>query len=106
MSKLLEVRCCCQSRKLLGWLPAPYDVRRGMKCYFVIKPEGMLYAFSADFVPRFGQLTLSIELIRLSVSDPGHLAFKAEDTSLDVLRRVGGFKEYKGYPMREYLNDN
>jgi hypothetical protein len=68
MQKLLEVRCCCQPQKLLGWLPGPDDARKGMKCCFSIKPAGMLSAFSADFVPKFDQLTLSIAQISLTVS--------------------------------------
>ncbi len=98
---ILEVRCCCQPQKLLGWLPVPDDVRDGDTVCFT-KNECHAFAEQALFQPsHFVRITLPVATFREmrggvdeeDVQVTQHLALKSEETPIDVLRKIPGFKE-------------
>jgi hypothetical protein len=84
----LEVRCCCQPRKLLGTLPVPDHVQSG-QCIVFLRLQ-----HSADPSP------LEHVMLRVATFWQRHkgyrLALKAEGVTLEVLRTLVGFEEHKG----------
>lgn len=72
--KLLEVRCCCQPQKLLGWLPVPDARRKSVS---------------------FGAVVLPIDQINCEVAgvEVSYRAVKADGAPLDLLRGIPQFKE-------------
>ena len=76
----LEVRCCCQPKKLLGTLPVP--------------DHGLVFPplqHSADSNPRD---RVMLPVATFWQRHKGYrLALKAEGVTLDVLRTVIGFEE-------------
>lgn len=99
----LEVRCCCQPQKLLGWLPVPASVELGVGVVvqFTVRERGVEWTLdrrSAEDERPFTFRTVPAEHISLPVArvDTGHstwLAFKSEETPLVQLRRIPGFVE-------------
>lgn len=87
----LEVRCCCQPTKLLGYLPLP-------ECVEPVRDRVVRFAIP----PRFHPARSVIEPAR-SVALPigemmdatGYkwLAFKSEETPIETLRQIPGFLE-------------
>lgn len=79
---MIEVRCCCQPRKLLGYMNIPMP-----KTQYVVFP----------LAPRPGDMGFSSLQLPLAVfvDERGnrHKAFKSEETPIEVLRRVGCFIE-------------
>jgi hypothetical protein len=94
----IEVRCCCQPQKLLGWLPVdPKDVRRGAVINFTI-----IRSF-ANFLSDETVAVTPPARVALPVEDfhPGGLAryypaLKSEETPIEVLRKIPGFEENHG----------
>ncbi len=81
----LEVRCCCQPKKLLGTLPVPDRVQPG-QC--IVFPR---LQHSADSNPRD---RIMLPVATFWQRHKGYrLALKAEGVTLDVLRTVIGFEE-------------
>ncbi len=90
----VEVRCCCDAGKLLGWIELP---------------EHCLYAGNALTFPINGQRTVHLELAKVSIPPPfdvvlslassdeimptSHLAIKNHDLPIEVLRQIPGFEE-------------
>lgn len=105
MEKLLEVRCCCQPRRLLGWLAAPERPEVGLKVTFAVRPERSLQ-FAHNPPQRGGGWTVSLPIERFAESRIGvdgsehrahGLAFKSEETPVETLRRIPGFIEYERF---------
>lgn len=103
----LEVRCCCQPQKLLGWLPVPAYVTPapGVLVRFTVKPPAVYVRvrtlreleLEADapmdithLPPTY--LSLPIALWGAFGEEP-RLAFKSEEVALEQLRDVPGFEE-------------
>jgi hypothetical protein len=97
----LEVRCCCQPQKLLGWIDVdPRAVRRGAVIHFTIPPPAP-WPWSvegnnnAPTMPLLSDVALPIDTLGTCV-DGQHvtrLALKSEETPLEVLRCIPGFME-------------
>lgn len=94
----LEVRCCCQPKKLLGYLPVdPQLAIRGARIRFAI-PATFPYSRS-----RLGDgdvkttpqevIVLPVESFQSSNPDERHLALKSEETPIETMRRIPGFVE-------------
>lgn len=87
----LEVRCCCQPRRLLGWLEVPDPGAPS-----VVVPVVSLNSVDGSPVqrpePSFSTFTLPLANLRDEV---GHMrrAVKAEGMSIETLRSVPGFVE-------------
>jgi len=98
----LEVRCCCQPQKLLGWLPAPDDVQIGQVIRFQVRPARWVFARKSS-VPDATPQYEPVDTIALPVASLGagylngepitRLAFKSEETPIERLRLIPGFAE-------------
>jgi len=86
----LEVRCCCQPRKLLGWLDVPERLAKAGTVIRFVVDEGLR---DQNGAPHYSQLALPVEWYRLSWAANAQLALKSEETPIEVLRRIGGFTE-------------
>lgn len=80
----LEVRCCCQPQKLLGWFEfswsgdtPPWTLRFPKRA-----PTGSLYG-------RF--LTVELPVARINVDGRSYFAVKAEGMTVAELQQLGGF---------------
>lgn len=101
---LLDVRCCCQPQKLLGWLPAPEG---GRSRRFVLRspyPSGQRWTDGAE-----EPTAIPINEVRLDVCEffdapkngdgsrppwrDTQEAYKAEGVPLETLRLIPGFIE-------------
>jgi len=90
----IEVRCCCQPQKLLGWLPVPDGVKPGQMIKFTVTPaRWVLESFESE------PAHLPADVIALPVAtfsygfDHRSLALKSEETPLERLRLIPGFVE-------------
>lgn len=89
--KLMEVRCCCQPQKLLGYLPV---IEGQTRMRYVLRPT------EPDDGQRFQQIELRLGAFNdARMNEAGdvvrdtHLALKAEDIPIEVLRRIPSFVE-------------
>jgi hypothetical protein len=107
---MMEVRCCCQPRKLLGWLPVVDRLRaEGRGVRFVIPPQ-----FAGGRMTDVQVVNLPIAMFVSSqcvstadgiedVSDR-HLALKSEETPIEILRRIPGFQDADPVPIEYERN--
>ena len=90
-SKHLEVRCCCQPHKLLGYLPVnDYILKRGYAVW-PIRSCSYLSAVKDAITEdtKFEVITLPIETIRYQ--GRSYQAYKAEGKTVEELSRISGF---------------
>lgn len=81
---ILEVRCCCTPKKLLGWLPVS-----DRKCF---RGAVLKYVPFEDATAEVSHcITLSVE--RIHVEGRSYLAVKSDDTPIETLRLIPSFKE-------------
>lgn len=104
MTRSIEVRCCCQPRRLLGWLPYSGPLEAGRLVYFRAAPRfspttlslrpGYDPAILEGFDPSI-DVALPLAEVRHGFPREGDyrtwLAFKSEETPIAVLRRIPGF---------------
>lgn len=90
----IEVRCCCQPQKLLGWLPAPDGISRGTIVRFVVSPSRwfMESIYSEPSFKPMDVIELPAETFVSSNGVPS-LALKSEETPIARLRLIRGFVE-------------
>ncbi len=93
----MEVRCCCQPMKLLGYLPVPPSRAAGDTVTFVIRPVVHCSPFGVAGgecaqVCRAETVALPVARFQSRVGER-HLALKSEETPIEVLRRIPGFVE-------------
>ncbi len=87
----VEVRCCCQPQKLLGWLDVPRDVRPGDSIRFpIVRVFGSALAGTPLRIQEH-----SVELPVAVFQDGSYegIAFKSEETPIETLRMIRGFTE-------------
>lgn len=92
----MEVRCCCQPQKLLGWLPVPDGTRRGSHVRFAVRQDLELVTAPGHAAPVNTSVELPVETFGTydaSGERVKHIALKSEETPIDVLRRIRGFVE-------------
>ena len=94
----IEVRCCCQPQKLLGWLPRPANVRVGTAFIFVVAEpfERVLKGFdvSRPETVKTVHVYLPVTLFQPGDGAEPYPALKSEETPLETLRQVRGFREH------------
>jgi hypothetical protein len=82
----LEVRCCCQPQKLLGWLEVPDPNARRV-----------MFRLSARFGycdPGSPPSVVQFDIATIHFADGRHYrAVKAEGAPLELLRRIRSFRE-------------
>jgi hypothetical protein len=91
----LEVRCCCRPNKLLGWIDTPLPVSPGAWITFWVPPIARGVGTTGIEIEAGFRVALPVEWIIL----PGgmrHLALKSEETPIETLRRIQGFREHEG----------
>ncbi len=93
----LEVRCCCDPGKLLGYLQLPDDqCRPGKRLrYHVVElpPPGLAWRLDAGELPATNvarEVVLSVE--HLAGAGGWYLAVKSNDYPPETLQRVPGFR--------------
>lgn len=93
---ILEVRCCCVPEKLLGWLPvSDLQYEAGVMLDFVLRTPMQISAFVESSTPVQDDL----QLLRLPIAWMNHpqrgrfLAIKSEETPIEKLRLIPGFRE-------------
>ncbi len=93
----LEVRCCCQPQKLLGFITVEPGATFVQRALIVDPPSGFASMFSVAPVACEKQVRLPVQEI---YTDTGrrYRAVKAEGVSLDVLLRVPGFRPANPQP--------
>lgn len=84
----LEIRCCCQPRKILGWINAPGVYHSGQM--LALPLQRVSFMEETEFIDV---LRLPVAIIRTGTEE--HLALKAEGTPVETLRRCSGFIENK-----------
>lgn len=94
----LEVRCCCQPTKLLGWLPVRDEVHDGDRIDFAVSTSWSI--LSSQDIPRpcVDKITLQAATYweRFDIEGApaeAHLALKSEETPVERLRLIRGFEE-------------
>lgn len=75
----MEVRCCCKPQKLLGWLDVPDNCERVVRLSLIGGAVLELPIAPVTFYERDGHST--------------YAAIKSEETPLEMLRQVVGFRE-------------
>lgn len=92
----LEVRCCCQPTKLLGYLPLPPGVEpaagKTVRFCWNVRNAGEWVAFGLVTPTVLHEIRLPIERIE-NGTGYAWLAFKSEETSIETLRQIPGFLE-------------
>lgn len=100
----LEVRCCCQPRKLLGWLEVADDYRHSAT--FVIGPDTIeridVSEISNDWRSSVVGRVIPGDSITLAIAEIGlvengvtarYRALKADGVPIERLRLIPGFEE-------------
>lgn len=89
----IEVRCCCQPQKLLGWLPVPDGVGAGDTVHFVVsRPRWRLASREAEPVFEMADV-ITLPVAILDENGRSSLALKSEETPVERLRQIPGFVE-------------
>lgn len=83
----MEVRCCCQPHKLLGWFEFIHEPQ-GEEINFVRTQRWGYRQTFGDVV--VGKVTLPIEVIQIE-DGRKYRAIKAEGMTVDELREIQGF---------------
>lgn len=88
----VEVRCCCQPTKLLGWLDVPHElIFAGNVIRFLIPPRADYAAGVGTTFKRQQRIGLPVEVLREGGQQ--WLALKSEETAIEVLRQIPDFIE-------------
>jgi hypothetical protein len=103
----IEVRCCCQPTKLLGWMDVSRHVKEGDVLTFPLATRAAAAASGLSQMPE----SVTVEQLRLPVAvfqdvvligrggddveevRTMHLAIKSEETPIETLRRIPQFDE-------------
>lgn len=83
---MIEVRCCCQPRKLLGWMKM--EMPKSTYLTFPLSPKPGEFGFSVVTLPLATFAHLSTD-----GSADSYRCFKSEETPIEVLRRISCFVE-------------
>jgi len=92
MGNYVQVRCCCDPGRLLGWVPLPFGARR---------EPGVLVSFKLPIVLEWRPLpespvvrdpgVVQLELAEYAQGEERGLAFKSNDLPLEQLQAIPGF---------------
>lgn len=96
-TRLMEVRCCCDPGRLLGWLPIAGRAQLGAVLVFFPpsrwsdSESGSRWWRDSTFVPPPVRLKVCELMVPRVLSS--YLALKAEGVSVDDLRSIDGWKD-------------
>jgi hypothetical protein len=89
---MMEVRCCCEPAKLLGYLPV--EDRFAHAGASIVRITAPRWSTALDEVVDHGQrIELTIDELLEGGEITGRLAVRSDDTPLYLLRRISGFVE-------------
>lgn len=115
--RVLEVRCCCDPGKLLGWLAIPTDLARpGVVLKYMLPFDRQAWQASLrdgtfESWPTFEStrevVTLTVDEWIPTMFSGAELAVRSNDTPIEKLRRVTTFLEVPALPSRaqQYRKD-
>jgi hypothetical protein len=99
----VEIRCCCDPGRLLGWVELPAEhIREGDVYTLSLRPDPfpIVSPKQVDVIATADLLELPVafwyqrvESLEGTASRIGGLALKSNDTPIETLRRVRGFQE-------------
>jgi len=98
----MEVRCCCQPKKLLGTVEVPNGTKANDLLVFPLMTMMDVHWGAPYESPEVG---VSLDTLRLQCKTfvpqgrSGYPAVKAEGVSLDTLRRIPSFEEAEWTPL-------
>lgn len=78
---MMEVRCCCDAGKLLGWLPTP-------------KALSVMYPIPDEI------LTFETETVHLGFGQHHYVALKSNDYPIEKLRQIREFVEANEHEVK------
>lgn len=86
----LELRCCCEALKLLGWIEVPEQARHGQQVSYALLDKLSL----GEELPR-PLLSVVLEVAHFYEQETKlpRLAVKCCRVPLEVLRRIASFEE-------------
>jgi len=91
MDMKLEVRCCCDPMKLMGWIPVPYEgqnIPRSIRIPLLMERARPI----AGLATQNSDIVMLVE--RFAYGEAARaLAFKADGIPVETLRRIQGFVE-------------
>lgn len=100
MRTWLEVRCCCEPWRLLGWLPVPMDasqIQSGVPVTFLVRPQlAVMWDLLRQGDDTWWQMrdaervTLRVGVVSGPLSPP-RWALNSHETPIETLRRVKDF---------------
>ncbi len=87
---IVEVRCCCDPGKLLGWVAVDTDdvtVRVGASVNFLVTRP-------AQWLPTLDSMPSMIEYVTLTFArlTTGQLALKSNDIPIEKLKRITSWR--------------
>lgn len=90
----VEVRCCCTPKKLLGWIDISRPPRMGEVWAF---PTNLPIGYRPNYMSEDKIEVISLQLEGYNSIENKKLirgiAFKSEETPIETLRRITGFRE-------------
>jgi hypothetical protein len=92
---MIEVRCCCQPQKLLGWLLIRQPIRVSTIRFPLMSGHRYLDKKTGYSCPVFDALDLDVARIVTPRDPVGYLVLKADGVPIETLRRLRGFEEYR-----------
>lgn len=94
--RMMEVRCCCQPKKVLGWLPVPDDVEEGMTMAYAgvsrLPSPTDLWMDCAPVTCKSIPV-VQLKVARIAVGESSWLAMKGEGMTVEQLRTLVRFEE-------------
>lgn len=87
----MEVRCCCNPERVLGWLPVPAGVRDTLNV-FLQGEVGFVAAMAQGMAPP-PLVVLQLEIRPVFSRSETHLALKSMHKPVETFRRIRGFRE-------------
>lgn len=91
----LEVRCCCEPGKLLGYLPVHENVKeREAIRYSYLDLEYVSESETTKTNATVHHVNLTVARFYDKQNDIEYLAIKDNGVSIEILRKISGFEEY------------
>jgi hypothetical protein len=95
MTKRIEVRCCCQPTKLLGWIDVDASkVIEGRTLVFTPPRYALLHRENVEVLPTAADDRIALPIAMVQFPDGRqYLALKSEETPIERLRTLKAFIE-------------
>lgn len=100
---MLEVRCCCDPGRLLGYLEVPhYKLFAGAELAYVIAPQLQILREAYGFEATLSEHQhVRLKVLPILIDDDEHLAVNSNDVDVALLRQLPGFTERRQHGEEE-----